>query len=79
MGKKRKADANMDLERGLYCSFVAAANSISQLYTQASAQQRQSRDAGARAALVSHLNICWHTQQPVIRVAVPTTTTTKLL
>ncbi len=56
MGKKRKADVDMDLERGLYTSFVAAANSISQLYTQASAHTRQTRDAGARAALVSRLN-----------------------
>lgn len=68
MGKKRKADATMDLERGLYCSFVAAANSVSQLYTQASAQQRQSRDAGARAALVSHLNI-WRAARVLTRAA----------
>ncbi|GAQ84265.1 hypothetical protein KFL_001820180 [Klebsormidium nitens] len=53
MGKKRKAETSgmEEVEKGLYSSFCAAANSISQLYTQAQSQQRLSFAAGQRHAM----------------------------
>eukprot|EP00243_Klebsormidium_subtile_P009466 TRINITY_DN473_c0_g1_i1.p1 TRINITY_DN473_c0_g1~~TRINITY_DN473_c0_g1_i1.p1 ORF type:complete len:152 (-),score=21.82 TRINITY_DN473_c0_g1_i1:968-1423(-) len=53
MGKKRKAETSgmEEVEKGLYSSFCAAANSISQLYTQAQNQQRLSFAAGQRHAM----------------------------
>lgn len=53
-GKKRRCDAAVDLdaERTLYSSFVAAANSMSQLYSQAVQQQRRASAAASRQTLV---------------------------
>lgn len=53
MAKKRKSEkAGLDeVERTLYSSFCAAANSISQLYTQSQNQQRLAFQAGERHAL----------------------------
>eukprot|EP00850_Spirogloea_muscicola_P009479 SM000053S17436 [mRNA] locus=s53:289053:290080:- [translate_table: standard] len=53
MAKKRKSEAARldEAERTLYSSFCAAANSVSQLYTQAQAQQRVAFQAGQRSAL----------------------------
>lgn len=52
MGKKRRADAvDLDAERTLYSTFVAAANSMSQLYSQAVQQQRKSSAAASRQTL----------------------------
>jgi hypothetical protein len=52
MGKKRKADVlGADLERTLYSTFVAAANSVSTLYTQAIQQHRNGAAQAARGAL----------------------------
>ncbi|CAM6084831.1 unnamed protein product [Calypogeia fissa] len=50
MAKKRKSDnAGLDeVERTLYTSFCTAANSISQLYTQAQHQQKVAFQAGER-------------------------------
>ena len=55
MAKKRKSEnAGLDeVERTLYTSFCTAANSISQLYTQAQNQQKLSFQAGERHAVVS--------------------------
>ena len=52
MGKKRKSELDLDLEQNMHTSFVAAANSISQLYTQAIQQQKRAQAEGARQALV---------------------------
>lgn len=52
MGKKRRIDAvDLDAERTLYSSFVSAANSMSQLYSQAVQQQRKSSAAASRQTL----------------------------
>ena len=55
MVRKRKTDAAPRLDeadRTLYSTFCGAANSLSQLYTQAMAQQKLSFQAGERHALV---------------------------
>ncbi|KAK8672874.1 hypothetical protein V6N13_111231 [Hibiscus sabdariffa] len=53
MTKKRKSDATRldEVDRTLYTSFCSAANSLSQLYTQAMNHQRLSFQAGERHAL----------------------------
>ncbi|KAJ9670918.1 hypothetical protein PVL29_027082 [Vitis rotundifolia] len=53
MAKKRKSDATRldEVDRTMYTSFCSAANSLSQLYTQAMNQQRLSFQAGERHAL----------------------------
>lgn len=53
MAKKRKSEnaALDEVERTLYTSFCTAANSISQLYTQAQNQQKLSFQAGERHAV----------------------------
>ncbi|VAH61402.1 hypothetical protein VPH35_044563 [Triticum aestivum] len=54
MARKRKTDAAPRLDeadRTLYSSFCGAANSLSQLYSQAMAQQKLSFQAGERHAL----------------------------
>jgi hypothetical protein len=55
MGKKRKYELDLDVERTMYGSFVAAANSVSQLYTQAVQQQRRAAVTASRATLVGLL------------------------
>ncbi|XP_007048173.2 PREDICTED: uncharacterized protein LOC18611711 [Theobroma cacao] len=53
MAKKRKSDATRldEFDRSMYTSFCSAANSLSQLYTQAMNHQRLSFQAGERHAL----------------------------
>ncbi|XP_022739391.1 uncharacterized protein LOC111291725 [Durio zibethinus] len=53
MAKKRKSDATRldEVDRSMYTSFSSAANSLSQLYTQAMNHQRLSFQAGERHAL----------------------------
>lgn len=51
MGKKRKYELDLDAERTLYSSFVSAANSVSQLYTQGLQQQRKAAASAARQTL----------------------------
>ncbi|KAI6699716.1 hypothetical protein NL676_014040 [Syzygium grande] len=53
MAKKRKSVASRldEVDRSLYSSFCSAANSLSQLYTQAMNHQRLSFQAGERHAL----------------------------
>ena len=53
MGKKRKYELDLDVERNMYSSFVTAANAVSQLYTQGVQQQRRAAAAASRATLVS--------------------------
>eukprot|EP00798_Chlamydomonas_sp_ICE-L_P020975 gene20975-27831_t len=50
-GKKRKCEVDLDAERNLYSSFVTAANSISQLYSQSVQQQRKGTAAASRQTL----------------------------
>lgn len=59
MAKKRKSDATRldEFDRSLYTSFCSAANSLSQLYTQAMNHQRLSFQAGERHALVRSLTL----------------------
>lgn len=54
MAKKRKSDATRldEVDRGMYTAFCSAANSLSQLYSQAVHQQRLSFQAGERHAMV---------------------------
>ncbi|KAE8666600.1 exocyst complex component 2-like [Hibiscus syriacus] len=53
MGKKRKSIATSldEVDRTMYASFSSAANSLSQLYTQAMNQQKLSFQAGKRHGL----------------------------
>ncbi|KAF5749236.1 hypothetical protein HS088_TW04G01200 [Tripterygium wilfordii] len=53
MGKKRKSIATSldEVDRNMYASFCGAANSLSQLYTQAMNQQKLSFQAGERHGL----------------------------
>ncbi|XWS41441.1 hypothetical protein CRYUN_Cryun17cG0082200 [Craigia yunnanensis] len=53
MAKKRKSDATRldEVDRSMYTSFCSAANSLSQLYTQAMNHQRLSFQAGERHAM----------------------------
>ncbi|KAG1330075.1 Holocarboxylase synthetase [Cocos nucifera] len=53
MVKKRKSDATRldEVDRSMYSTFCSAANSLSQIYTQAMAQQKVSFQAGERHAL----------------------------
>eukprot|EP00262_Sarcandra_glabra_P015942 TRINITY_DN5032_c1_g2_i1.p1 TRINITY_DN5032_c1_g2~~TRINITY_DN5032_c1_g2_i1.p1 ORF type:complete len:207 (+),score=24.69 TRINITY_DN5032_c1_g2_i1:146-766(+) len=50
MGKKRKSDATRldEVDRTMYTTFCSAANSLSQLYTQAMNQQKLAFQAGER-------------------------------
>lgn len=57
MGKKRKVELDLDMERTMYSSFVTAANAVSQLYTQGVQQQRRAAAAASKATLVSC--VCW--------------------
>lgn len=52
MTKKRKAETSLEVERNLHSSFVTAANSISQLFTQAIQQHKKAQVDGAQQALV---------------------------
>ena len=57
MARKRKTDVPPRLDeadRTLYSTFCGAANSLSQLYSQATAQQKLSFQSGERHALVSN-------------------------
>ncbi|KAK9818232.1 hypothetical protein WJX72_009150 [[Myrmecia] bisecta] len=49
--KKRKPELDLELERGLHTSFVAAANSLSALYTNAISQHKKAHAQGAQAVL----------------------------
>ncbi|XP_057775378.1 uncharacterized protein LOC130994341 isoform X2 [Salvia miltiorrhiza] len=53
MAKKRKSDATRldEVDRGMYTAFCGAANSLSQLYSQAVNHQRLSFHAGERHAM----------------------------
>lgn len=57
MAKKRKSDATPldEVDRGMYTAFCGAANSLSQLYSQAINQQRLSFQTGERHAMVRFL------------------------
>eukprot|EP00249_Psilotum_nudum_P008245 c21138_g1_i1 orf=313-720(-) len=71
--KKRRSDACEleEVERSLHTSFCAAANSISQLYTQSQQQQRIAFQAGQRQSL-EKLNE-WIQRQYQFGVALTTT------
>lgn len=51
MAKKRKTEMEPTEDTGLYQSFVGAANSVSQLFSQAQKEQRAAAAAGSRSAL----------------------------
>jgi len=59
MGKKRKSIATSldEVDRTMYASFCSAANSLSQLYTQAMNHQKLSFQAGERHGLVTTLSL----------------------
>ena len=62
MSSKKRKQPDVDTlehERTMHGSFVSAANSISQLYTQAVHQQRRAQIEGARAALVGSSAHLW--------------------
>ena len=60
MAKKRKSAATSldEVDRTMYASFCSAANSLSQLYTQAMNHQKLSFQAGERQGLVRILSLC---------------------
>jgi hypothetical protein len=68
---------DLDAERTLYSSFVSAANSISQLYTQAVQQQRRASAAASRQTLVSCAP--WHVCQQLWVPGVPSVNSTLLV
>ncbi|PKA64505.1 hypothetical protein AXF42_Ash007250 [Apostasia shenzhenica] len=53
MAKKRKSDASRldEVDRSMYSTFCTAANSLSQIYTQAMSQKKLAFQAGERHAL----------------------------
>lgn len=67
MGKKRKPELDLDHEQNMHGSFVAAANSLSQLYTKAVQQHKRAHTNGARHVLV-RLNSCNASQKSPVSV-----------
>ncbi|KAK4710357.1 hypothetical protein R3W88_004870 [Solanum pinnatisectum] len=58
MGKKRKSLASsLEVDRTMYSTFCSAANSLSQLYTQAMNQQKLSFLSGERHGMVLKFEI----------------------
>ncbi|XP_022767960.1 uncharacterized protein LOC111312187 [Durio zibethinus] len=70
MGKKRKSIATSldEVDRTLYASFCSAANTLSQLYTQAMNQQKLSFQAGKRHSLEKLYQWIWRQQEGGSRV-----------
>ncbi|KAJ7974013.1 Holocarboxylase synthetase [Quillaja saponaria] len=70
MGKKRKSIATSldEVDRTMYASFCSAANSLSQLYTQAMNHQKQSFQAGERHGLEKLYQWIWRQQEGGSRV-----------
>lgn len=71
MGKKRKSIATSldEVDRTMYASFCSAANSLSQLYTQAMNHQKLSFQAGERHGLEKLYQWIWRQQEGGSRVA----------
>ncbi|XVE55110.1 hypothetical protein DITRI_Ditri03aG0134600 [Diplodiscus trichospermus] len=71
MGKKRKSIATSldEVDRTMYASFCSAANSLSQLYTQAMNQQKLSFQAGKRHSLEKLYQWIWRQQEGGSRVS----------
>ncbi|KAE8730817.1 exocyst complex component 2-like [Hibiscus syriacus] len=70
MGKKRKSIATSldEVDRTMYALFSSAANSLSQLYTQAMNQQKLSFQAGKRHGLEKNYQWIWRQQEGGSRV-----------
>ncbi|KAJ4831473.1 hypothetical protein Tsubulata_015224 [Turnera subulata] len=70
MGKKRKSIASSldEVDRTMYASFCSAANSLSQLYTQAMNHQKLSFQAGERNGLEKLYQWIWRQQEGGSRV-----------
>lgn len=70
MGKKRKSIATSldEVDRSMYASFCSAANSLSQLYTQAMNQQKLSFQAGERHGLEKLYQWIWRQEEGESRV-----------
>ncbi|XP_042029502.1 uncharacterized protein LOC121776394 [Salvia splendens] len=70
MAKKRKSDATRldEVDRGMYTAFCGAANSLSQLYSQAVNHQRLSFHAGERHAMEKLYSWLLRQQENGIRV-----------
>lgn len=60
MGKKRKYELDLDMERTMYSSFVSAANSVSQLYTHAVQHQRKAATAASHQTLERVIRFVLH-------------------
>ncbi|KAL2528080.1 hypothetical protein Fot_20778 [Forsythia ovata] len=71
MAKKRKSDATRldEVDRTMYSTFCSAANSLSQLYSQAMHHQRLSFQAGERHALEKLYSWMLRQQEDGVRVA----------
>ncbi|XP_054787471.1 uncharacterized protein LOC129293493 [Prosopis cineraria] len=71
MAKKRKSIASSldEVDRTMYASFCSAANSLSQLYTQAMNHQKLSFQAGERHGLEKLYQWIWRQQEGGSRVA----------
>ncbi|XP_073059113.1 uncharacterized protein [Primulina eburnea] len=72
MGRKRKSDATRldEVDRSMYTTFCGAANSLSQLYTQAMHQQRLSFQAGERHAMEKVNNWILRQHEDGLRVTI---------
>ncbi|KAH6833711.1 nuclear receptor family 2 group C protein [Perilla frutescens var. hirtella] len=70
MAKKRKSDATRldEVDRGMYTAFCGAANSLSQLYSQAVNHQRLSFQAGERHSMEKLYSWILRQQENGIRV-----------
>ncbi|KAI4346540.1 hypothetical protein L6164_007429 [Bauhinia variegata] len=70
MAKKRKSTATSldEVDRTMYASFCSAANSLSQLYTQAMNHQKHSFQAGERHGLEKLYQWIWRQQEGGSRV-----------
>ncbi|KAL3818829.1 hypothetical protein ACJIZ3_004734 [Penstemon smallii] len=70
MAKKRKSDATRldEVDRSMYTTFCGAANSLSQLYSQAIHHQRVSFQAGERHAMEKLYNWILRQQEDGVRV-----------
>ncbi|KAJ0025928.1 hypothetical protein Pint_07881 [Pistacia integerrima] len=70
MGKKRKSIATSldEVDQSMYASFCSAANSLSQLYTQAMNHQKHSFQAGERHGLEKFYQWIWRQEEGGSRV-----------
>ncbi|KAJ7552876.1 hypothetical protein O6H91_06G073900 [Diphasiastrum complanatum] len=72
MAKKRKSESPRldEMDRNMYATFCTAANSISQLYTQAQQQEKIAFQAGERHCAEKLYHWLLRSQQPGSKISV---------